>query len=78
MATTKTLTLRNVPPDVLRRLRERARRNGRSMQAELLTIVGEATVDQQSLEAQLADCRRALRRPMKAAEIEQAIAEGRS
>jgi plasmid stability protein len=74
----KTLTLRNVPEKVVRGLRERARRNGRSMQAELLAIVGEAMVDRKSLEDQLAACREAMNRPMKVSDIEQAIGEGRS
>lgn len=33
------LSIKNVPEDVVQALRERARRNHRSMQGELLTIV---------------------------------------
>ncbi|MBL8112794.1 MAG: Arc family DNA-binding protein [Acidobacteria bacterium] len=33
------LSIRNVPDDLVQRLRERARRNGRSIQAEILAIL---------------------------------------
>lgn len=36
------LTIKNVPEEVVDRLRERAKRNRRSMQGELLVIVEEA------------------------------------
>lgn len=36
------LTIENVPDDVAERLRERARRNNRSLQGELLAIVEES------------------------------------
>jgi plasmid stability protein len=36
------LSIKNVPDDVLERLRERAKRNRRSMQGELITILEEA------------------------------------
>ena len=43
-----TLSIKNVPEDVLERLRERARRNHRSLQGELLsmldTYVGQASL----------------------------------
>ena len=53
----KTLTLRNVPDDVVRELRGRARKNGRSMQSELLLVIRQATLDRRSLEKQLAALR---------------------
>ena len=37
-----TLSIKNVPDDVVERLRERAKRNHRSMQGELITILEEA------------------------------------
>ncbi|MBN2497242.1 MAG: Arc family DNA-binding protein [Deltaproteobacteria bacterium] len=73
----RTLTLRNVPENVVRALRERAKRNQRSMQAELLAIVEEAAVDRRSLEEQLAACRSVMSRPMETAEIDECIVEGR-
>lgn len=73
----KTVTLRNVPDEVLKELRRRAKRNGRSMQGELLMVVREATVDQRSLETQLAELRGALPRRMRLTEIQDAIREGR-
>ncbi len=74
----KTLTLRNVPDPVVKALRERSRRNGRSMQAELLAIVGAAVVDRASLVEQLRACRSSMTGPMTIDEIEESIAEGRS
>lgn len=74
---TRTLTLREVPEPVVRELRNRARRNGRSMQSELLSIVRQATLDRRSFADQLANVRRALRRPLTLDEIHAAIDEGR-
>ncbi len=74
---TKTLTLRNVPDEVATRLRVRAQRNGRSMQAELLEIVESAVLDQESLLGQLRAFRQSLKRSMTLEEIQQAISEGR-
>jgi antitoxin FitA len=42
MAKTVTLSVKNVPADLARRLRERAARNNRSLQGELLEILEEA------------------------------------
>jgi plasmid stability protein len=39
------LLVRDVPPETLRRLRQRAAAQGRSLQQELLRILAEATVD---------------------------------
>lgn len=39
---TMNLSIKNVPEEVVERLRERAKRNRRSMQGELLVIVEEA------------------------------------
>jgi plasmid stability protein len=72
-----TLTLRNVPEPVLRALRGRARRNRRSMQKEILSILEEAVVDRGSLEEQLRSLRLALGANMTLEEIHKAIEEGR-
>ena len=66
----KTLTLRNVPDQVVRELRLRAQRNGRSMQSELLTIVKQATIDQRSFTEQLDTFRRATARPLSLDDIQ--------
>jgi antitoxin FitA len=42
VAKTVTLSVKNVPADLARRLRERAARNNRSLQGELLQILEEA------------------------------------
>lgn len=36
-----TLTIRNLPPEVVKRLKERAKRNGRSMEQEAREILGQ-------------------------------------
>ena len=43
-----TLTIRNVPSNVKERLRVQAARNGRSMEAELRAIVGDAVTPVQA------------------------------
>ena len=43
MAKTVTLSVKNVPADLAKRLRERAARNHRSLQGELLDILENAT-----------------------------------
>lgn len=73
----KTLTLRNVPDDVVRELRGRARRNGRSMQNELLSLVRQLTMDRRSLERQLAEIRGSVRERQSITDIHKAIDEGR-
>jgi plasmid stability protein len=73
----KTLTLRNVPDEVLKELRRRAKRNGRSVQSELLTLVRQGTLDQRSLEERLAELRKSLPRRMRLEEIHSAIRDGR-
>jgi plasmid stability protein len=73
-----TLTLRNVPDPVLRALRGRARRNRRSMQKEIISILEQAAVDRASMVEQLATLRRRLRADMTLDEIHRAIEEGRA
>lgn len=73
----KTLTLRNVPDPVVSELRGRARRNGTSMQKELLSVVTQATIDRRSLEDQLAALRSVLKKRVPLKKIHAAIDEGR-
>lgn len=46
-----TLSIKNVPDDVARRLRERAARHHRSLQGELLAIVEAAATEDLTVEA---------------------------
>ena len=71
------MTIRNVPDQVLRALRGRARRNGRSMQKEIISILEEAAVDRAALMEQIAMLRARLRSEMTLDEIHKAIEEGR-
>lgn len=59
-------------------MRAQARKNRRSMQRELLSIVEGTIVDREALERQLRECRAKISRPMRIGEIHHAIAEGRS
>jgi len=72
-----TLTLRNVPDPVLRVLRGRARRNRRSMQKEILSILEEAAIDRASLVDQLGALRIRLGANLTLDEIHKAIEDGR-
>jgi plasmid stability protein len=54
-STMSTLTIRNVEPAVKEQLRVRAARNGRSMEAELRHILGEAVGDDRNRETNLAE-----------------------
>ncbi len=73
----KTLTLRDVPEPVVRALSERARRNRRSMQKEILSILESTALDRASLTKQLAAVRSGLAAGMPFDEIHGAIEEGR-
>jgi plasmid stability protein len=73
----KTVTLRNIPEGVISRLRSQAKRNSRSMQAELLSIVTSTAIDRESLRDQIAECRQAIRKPLSLDQIHRAIDEGR-
>ena len=72
----RTLTLRDVPEAVARALRERARRNRRSMQKEILAILQSAALDRASLAEQLSTLRSRLGVRMSLDEIHGAIEEG--
>jgi len=51
MATTVSLSIKNVPEDVVARLRERAARNRRSLQGELLELVVRAASEVPTISA---------------------------
>ena len=69
----KTLTLRNVPDNVVRELRKRAQLNGRSLQSEALLLIRQATLDGWSLKQQLANLRGTIPRRLRIHEIHGAI-----
>jgi plasmid stability protein len=73
----RTLTLRDVPDPVVKALRDRARRNNRSMQKEILSILQSAALDRASLARQLSALRSRLGAKMSLDEIHDAIDEGR-
>jgi plasmid stability protein len=73
----RTITLRAVPDPILRSLRDRARRNRRSMQKEILSILEQAAVDRASMAEQIALVRRRLGAKMSLEQIHRAIEEGR-
>jgi plasmid stability protein len=73
----RTLTLRDVPEVVVKALRARARRNQRSMQKEVLSILESATLDRASLAQHLSCLRSHLGAGMSLDEIHGAIEEGR-
>lgn len=73
----RTLTLRDVPEGIVRALRERAKRNHRSMQKEILSILERSVIDRAALRRVLAGARAGNSRPMGLDEIHEGIDEGR-
>ena len=79
-----TITLKNVPEELHRRLKARAERNRRSLNREAIRcleeVVQEEAGSEEDLLGRIRRRREALgmRRPLSAAEIEAAIEEGRS
>ncbi|MHB8643298.1 MAG: FitA-like ribbon-helix-helix domain-containing protein [Gaiellaceae bacterium] len=75
-----TLYIRDVPERVYKRLRARARRNGRSLNAEVLELLDEAElhdVDAVEITARLREIARTVKMPPGAPTPEQMIHEGR-
>ena len=73
----RTLTLRSIPEPVVRAFRGRARRNRRSMQREILSVLQGAVLDRASLTGQLAELRSEAGAGMTVEEIREAIRAGR-
>ena len=65
-----TLTIRNIEPAVKERLRVRAARNGRSMEAELRTIITEAVGVDSPSEVNLAEAIRRRFAPFGGVDLE--------
>ncbi len=72
-----TLTVRDVPEPIVAALRERASRNRRSLQKEMLAILQGAVFDRADLERRLAEYRNGLPGYLTIDEINGAIVEGR-
>jgi plasmid stability protein len=72
----RTLTLRDVPEPVVRALRERAQKNRRSLQKEILAILQGAALDS-SLPRRLSEMRLRLGAGMSLKQIHVAIDAGR-
>lgn len=67
---TSTLMVRKVDPAIKERLRVRAARNGRSMEAELRQILGDALAEDESREPNLAEAIRRRFAPFGGVELE--------
>jgi plasmid stability protein len=76
VAKTVTLSVKHVPADLANRLKERARRNNRSLQGELLAILDEAGTGQLTL-SELSAIARQLGLKGKAGESARIIREER-
>lgn len=78
-----TITLKGVPPELHRRLKERAKRNRRSLNREAIVCLEKAMTDEaadaDALLHEIREVRRALGLPRRlaAAEVHDAIDEGR-
>jgi len=72
-----TLTIRNVSEKTLERLKERARRNGRSMQKEVLAILEQQTLDRREVVAEIDRLNRTHTRPTTAEEVDEWIRKSR-
>ena len=72
-----TLTIRNVPPRVVRRLKMLAKRQNASMEQLVRELLEEHTVDRASVIRQIEAAVKAQKRRPKAAEIDAWIKAGR-
>jgi plasmid stability protein len=72
-----TLTIRNVPPKIVKTLKNLARRNRRSMEQEVRAVLEEHAGDRESLLAQVESAWAKQARRPSAAEIEQWLKVGR-
>ena len=73
----RTLTVRNVPDEVLRALKEMARRNRRSMEQEVRHILEATTLDRLSACAQVEEAWGAQSRPTGKEEVDRWVKSSR-
>lgn len=72
-----TITIRNLPEDVVRRLKDRARRNGRSMEQEARCILTDAVPDRQEAMRRIEAIRKRFLRQPSAGEVDEWVREAR-
>ena len=63
------ITVRDVPDEVLERLRSRARKNGRSMEQEIRDVLAESTVDWAEVIDEIHEFRKGLKKFVNLEEI---------
>ncbi|HEX4565464.1 MAG TPA: hypothetical protein VH138_02490 [Vicinamibacterales bacterium] len=72
-----TLTIRNVPPAVVRSLKTLARRHGRSMEQEVRDVIEEHVIEREAVLAQIEASWGDQRRRPTAAEVDRWLETGR-
>lgn len=72
-----TLTIRNLSPDVVKRLKERAKRNGRSMEQEAREILGQQLAARGELLAEMRMRWAEIAVPPSASDVDEWIKTGR-
>jgi len=72
-----TLTIRNLPPEVVKRLKERAKRNGRSMEQEAREILGQRLASRSELLSEMRGRWTDIATPPSASEVDEWIGAGR-
>jgi plasmid stability protein len=72
-----TLTIRNLPPDAVKRLKERAKRNGRSMEQEAREILGQRLATRSELLSEMRSRWADIAAPPSASDVKEWIDAGR-
>ena len=72
-----TLTIRNLPHDVVKRLKERAKRNGRSMEQEAREILGQRLAARNELLSEMRARWTEIESPPSASDVNEWIESGR-
>lgn len=72
-----TLTIRNLSPDVVKRLKERAKQNGRSMEQEAREILGQRLATRSMVLAEMRAGWKEIASPPSASEVNEWITAGR-
>jgi len=71
------ITVRNLPDEVVRELKNRASRNNRSMEQEARIILTEAVIDKQRAKERIESLRKRFRRRPAAGEVKEWVREAR-
>ncbi len=72
-----TLTIRNLPPEVIERLKRRAKRHGNSMEQEARNILGEQLPSKEEVLAKIQENRKKIKNPPSAEDVNRWIAISR-